>query len=99
MDLDKVMGCSQHPFTHDGEEYLVDECVCDTPFCNKEMGPIPTTTSTEKTTTTHQGITPFTINNQWLNPNILGQTAFHKLLFYRYGLDVLLLSIYCWRMQ
>ena len=48
LDLDSVMGCSQHPFTRHGEEYLVDECVCDTPLCNNEMGPIPETTTKSK---------------------------------------------------
>lgn len=47
-NVDKMTGCSQHPFTHHGEEYVVDECVCNTPGCNKEMGPIPETTTKGK---------------------------------------------------
>ena len=45
------MGCSEHKFIHDGHEDLVDECVCDTELCNTQVGPIPETTTTEKTTT------------------------------------------------
>ena len=48
LDLDSKMGCSQHPWTHQGEEYLVDECDCDTPLCNQEMGPMPETTTKSK---------------------------------------------------
>ena len=55
LDLDKVMGCSQHDFTHDGQTYVVDECVCDTPLCNKEMQPIPETTTKLNPETTTKG--------------------------------------------
>ena len=49
-DPDKTIGCTQHPFTHEGHEFVVDECVCDTPDCNEKMGDV-TTSSTAKTTT------------------------------------------------
>ena len=39
------VGCTEHSFNHDGHEYLVDECVCDHDLCNKEMQPIPETTT------------------------------------------------------
>ena len=55
LDLDRVFGCSQHPFTHYNQTFTVDECVCDTPLCNKELGPIPETTTTAKETTTIKG--------------------------------------------
>ena len=53
------MGCSQHDFTHDGQKYIVDECVCDTALCNKDMQPIPETTTklTPETTTKGEKIT------------------------------------------
>ena len=47
---DETLGCSEHKWSHDGEEMDVDECICDSDLCNKDMGPIETT-STEKTTT------------------------------------------------
>ena len=49
-NLDHTIGCSEHQFPHHDHEYTVDECVCDTELCNKEMGPLPTST-TSKTTT------------------------------------------------
>ena len=33
-------------------EIIVDECICDYNLCNSEMGPIPESTTTSKTTTT-----------------------------------------------
>ena len=54
-DIDNTLGCSQHKWMHDGHETLVDECVCNTDLCNREMQPIPDTTSTTPTTTTDKG--------------------------------------------
>ena len=65
MDLNKTMGCSQHKFVHDNHEFLVDECVCSTELCNKEMGPLPETTSTPKTSTTTSGTRNTTVNLQY----------------------------------
>ena len=42
-------GCRQHDFGINGKVLIVDECVCDSDECNREMGPIET--STPKTTT------------------------------------------------
>ena len=46
-------GCSQHDFGINGKVIVVDECICDTDECNKEMGPIETSTPE---TTTNKGI-------------------------------------------
>ena len=56
VNINHTIGCSQHKFLHHDVEYLVDECVCDTELCNKDMDPIPETTSTPKITTTSKGI-------------------------------------------
>ena len=53
------IGCSEHKFGESGE--VVDECICDTELCNKEMGPIPETTTTSPTTTT-EGARCFSIS-------------------------------------
>ena len=50
------MGCTEHKYH--GSEIVVDECMCDTSLCNREMGPIPTSTSPTTITTTHQGPIP-----------------------------------------
>ena len=50
------MGCTEHKYH--GSDIVVDECMCDTSLCNREMGPIPTSTSPTTITTTHQGPTP-----------------------------------------
>ena len=50
-DHDEPLGCTQHKFNHGDQEYVVDECVCKETECNKEMGPIPTDTTTAPTTT------------------------------------------------
>ena len=50
MNFEHKTGCYQHDFSHHDHEYLVDECVCDTELCNKDMQPIETST-TAKTTT------------------------------------------------
>ena len=51
-NVNKTIGCSEHKWYHNDQEYLVDECVCDTRLCNEHMDPIPDkTTSTIKTTT------------------------------------------------
>ena len=49
-DIDNTLGCSQHKWMHDGHETLVDECVCNTDLCNREME--STTKWTTPTTTT-----------------------------------------------
>ena len=50
----QTLGCSEHKwFPPDGPAVLVDECVCDKNLCNQDIGPIPETTSTVKTTTTN----------------------------------------------
>ena len=51
---EEPLGCTEHKF-HDTER-VVDECICDTNLCNREMGPISTTTAPTTTTTTHQGL-------------------------------------------
>ena len=50
------MGCTEHKYH--GSDIIVDECMCDTSLCNREMGPIPTSTLPTTMTTTHQGPTP-----------------------------------------
>lgn len=50
------MGCTEHKYH--GSDIVVDECMCDTSLCNREMGPIPTSTSPTTITTTHQGPIP-----------------------------------------
>lgn len=51
LDIDQIMGCTQHPYTDHttGQEYLVDECVCNANECNRDMQPftIPTTQGKE----------------------------------------------------
>ena len=44
------IGCSEHKWLHHDHEYLVDECVCDTELCNKDMQPIPSSTTVKSTT-------------------------------------------------
>ena len=48
------LGCDQHKIDSKGHEITVDICFCGSSLCNKEMGPIPTTTpsSTSKVSTT-----------------------------------------------
>ena len=53
------MGCTEHKYH--GSEIVVDECLCDTSLCNREMGPIPTSTSPTAITTTHQGPIPIVL--------------------------------------
>ena len=53
------LGCDQHKIDSKGHEITVDICFCGSSLCNKEMGPMPTTTpsSTPKmSTTTTKGI-------------------------------------------
>ena len=37
------LGCEEHITEHTGYDIVVDECICKTDLCNKEMGPIPPT--------------------------------------------------------
>ena len=46
----RTIGCERHNL--DGSGRLVDECICDTDLCNRDMGPIPDVTSTTVSTTT-----------------------------------------------
>merc|ERR1712018_1053550 len=52
---DEMLGCREHPFTKDGEKYLVEECVCKTNECNEKMQSVTSSTTegwtTEITTT------------------------------------------------
>ena len=57
-DHGESLGCTQHNFFHHDHEELVDECVCKEALCNREMGPIETSTSVS--TTTIKGI------KQWI---------------------------------
>ena len=50
-DRDEPLGCTEHKFFHGDQEILVDECVCKEDLCNKDMGPLPTETTTTPTTT------------------------------------------------
>ena len=54
------IGCSEHKWLHHDHEYLVDECVCDTELCNKDMQPIPSSTTVK--TSTPSGNTFFLFN-------------------------------------
>ena len=45
---DEMLGCRKHPFTKNGEEYLVEECVCKTNECNEEMQSITSSTTKGK---------------------------------------------------
>ena len=45
-----TIGCTEHKWLHHDHEYLVDECVCDTELCNKDMQPIPSSTTSKSTT-------------------------------------------------
>ena len=49
------LGCVQNIW--EGGETVVDECICESDFCNAKMGPIPETTSSTTTasTTTKKG--------------------------------------------
>ena len=50
-DRDEPLGCTQHKFMHEDHEILVDECICKDDLCNEAMGPIPSPSTTPKTTT------------------------------------------------
>ena len=43
-----MLGCREHPFTKDGEKYLVEECVCKTNECNEKMQSITSSTTEGK---------------------------------------------------
>ena len=45
LDVDEMMGCAERMFTYNGQEYLVDECDCNTNECNRDMQPIPSPTT------------------------------------------------------
>ena len=47
---DETLGCSEHEFSHDGQEITVDECICNSNLCNNEMGPMETSTTPKITT-------------------------------------------------
>ena len=49
-DHGEPLGCTQHNFEHHDHDELVDECVCKEELCNREMGPIETSTSVSTTT-------------------------------------------------
>ena len=52
------LGCDQHRIDSNGHEVTVDICFCGSSLCNKEMGPMPETTSSSTpitTTTTAKG--------------------------------------------
>ena len=53
------LGCDQHKIDSNGHEVTVDICFCGSSLCNKEMGPMPETTSSSSTpittTTTAKG--------------------------------------------
>ena len=49
-DHGEPLGCTQHNFYHHDHDELVDECVCKEALCNREMGPIETTTKISTTT-------------------------------------------------
>ena len=55
-DHGEHLGCTQHQFYHHDHEELVDECVCQEALCNREMGPIETTTPVPSTTTIKSNI-------------------------------------------
>ena len=57
--VNQSIGCSEHTVKLLNREIVVDVCLCNTDLCNKEMGPMPETTSTAKSTTTNQGNEPF----------------------------------------
>ena len=46
-----AQGCTEHKFHDSGN--VVDECICDTNLCNREMGQISTSTSPTTITTTN----------------------------------------------
>ena len=47
------MKCEQQDI---GNDTIIDFCICGANLCNRDMGPIPTvTTSTSRTTTPHSG--------------------------------------------
>ena len=48
-NVNKTVGCQKRSWSHDGQETLIDECICDKDLCNKDMEAITSTTS--KTTT------------------------------------------------
>ena len=43
--VNQTIGCSQHKWFHDGKEQTVDECICKNNLCNKDIQPIPETTT------------------------------------------------------
>ena len=43
--VNQTIGCSQHKWFHDGKELTVDECICNNNLCNKDIQPIPETTT------------------------------------------------------
>ena len=50
-NVNKTIGCQKRSWPHDGQETIIDECICDKDLCNKDMEAI--TSSTAKTTTTN----------------------------------------------
>ena len=50
-------GCKQHDFGIDGKVIQVAECVCDGDECNREMGPMESTSTAQ--TTTNKGTSNF----------------------------------------
>ena len=45
LNVNKTNECWEHKFMYHEQEYVVDECICDTKLCNKDMSPIPETTT------------------------------------------------------
>ena len=55
-NVNKTSGCQIRTYNHDGEEIVIDQCICTDDLCNKEMQEITSTTSA---TTTHNGKNDF----------------------------------------
>ena len=45
------LGCHQHELGLYGKTIVVDECICNIDECNRQMGPIETTSHSPETTT------------------------------------------------
>ena len=63
------LGCDQHKIDSKGHEITVDICFCGSSLCNKEMGPMPETTSSStpkiSTTTTKGNIWHSSVSIHW----------------------------------